>query len=361
MILRQRDFLLVTVSRRLEPLLRNLSDMEIAWAAKGLDGLPIDRPVFVTGLARSGTTMVLTLLSKAQGVATHRYGDFPFVSTPILWNRFRGLSRAAEQPVERPHADRIRITSESPEGFEEPIWQAFFPWTHDPSRCHVLGADVDAPRFEAFFRDHLRKIIWIRGGERYASKANYNVGRLAYLARLFPDARFIVPIREPVAHVHSLVTQHQRFCGYSAEDRRVPRYLAAAGHYEFGPQRRPINLDPARTGWIEQAWSRGDEYRGYARQWAEVYRHVDAVRQTEPSLTQRLRMVRFEDLCRRPTETVAHLMAAAALRDSDGAVQAVAATLSAPPDQRARISEADRRAVWEEAGAVAERFGYGPP
>ena len=50
---------------------------------------------------------------------------------------------------------------------------------------------------EAFYRDHIRKLLWLRGGRRYLSKGNYNTTRIAYLARLFPDARFIVPVRDP--------------------------------------------------------------------------------------------------------------------------------------------------------------------
>jgi hypothetical protein len=95
--------------------------------------------------------------------------------------------------------------------------------------------------------DHLRKVVLLRGGARYVSKGNYNVCRIAYLARLLPNTKFVVPVREPLAHVHSLVKQHRLFTHYAAQDARVPVYFAAAGHYEFGPQRRPINLSKARA------------------------------------------------------------------------------------------------------------------
>jgi hypothetical protein len=41
------------------------------------------------------------------------------------------------------------------------------------------------------------KVVLLRGGARYVSKGNYNAARIAYLARLFADAKFVVPIREP--------------------------------------------------------------------------------------------------------------------------------------------------------------------
>ena len=42
-----------------------------------LDAIAIDRPVYIAGLARSGTTILLELLAGHSDVATHRYRDFP--------------------------------------------------------------------------------------------------------------------------------------------------------------------------------------------------------------------------------------------------------------------------------------------
>jgi hypothetical protein len=358
MMLRSRDFALVTANRYLGSLLRNLSDVETFALGKRLNALAIDRPVFITGLARSGTTMLLTLLSQADHVATHRYRDFPFLSIPMTWNWFQSRLSTTATPVERPHGDRIHITRESPEAFEEPLWQTFFPWTHDPTRCHVLNNDANTEEFAAFFCDHIRKILLIRNAQRYVSKGNYNVARINFLVQLLPDAKFIIPIRAPLAQVHSLVKQHQRFSQYSVADKRLAYYLAAAGHYEFGTQRCPMNLDPARVGWIEQAWRNGEVYQGYARQWAEVYRYVDRLQREHRALAQRILIVRYEDLCAFPAEKVQELLAFAALDDSQGRVRTMGETLAAPPDETLTIAERDRQTVWQETASVAECFGY---
>jgi hypothetical protein len=132
MILRDSDFRLVTLSQRLGGLNKVLAELETDFIAQRLHCVAIDRPVFLTGLARSGTTILLTLLSQADGVATHRYRDFPFVEVPFLWNWFqdRFAGRSKTSPRERIHGDRIRITAESPEAFEEPLWQSHFDWLH---------------------------------------------------------------------------------------------------------------------------------------------------------------------------------------------------------------------------------------
>jgi hypothetical protein len=351
-ILKGADHVLVQASRALAPLLRVLADLEHELLASRLERVAIEAPVFVTGLARSGTTMMLTLLSQAAGVATHRYRDFPFLFVPVAWNWFQDrLGSGAGEAVERPHRDRIRITRESAEAFEEPLWQSFFPHAHDAARCHVLGAQTRNAAFEACFRSHLRKILWLRGGRRYVSKGNYNVARIAYLARLFPDARFVVPVRHPFSHVRSLVEQHALFSRYGAEDARVPGYLAAAGHYEFGPQRRPLNLDAARIGEIEAAWREGDEYRGYARQWAQVYGYVHRLRASH-----RILVVRYEDACAAPQQVRKQLLDFCGLEDPAGRVAAAAATLCAA--ERAKAVE--ESVVWSEAGAVAGIYGYAP-
>ncbi len=357
-ILRRRDYALVTVSRWLAPLLRGLGELEFDLVESRLRDVIVRAPVFVTGLARSGTTTVLTLLSRADGVATHRYRDFPFLATPVLWNRLQEwLGGDVGAATERPHRDRIRITRESPEAFEEPIWQTFFPESHDSAHCHVIGPDVHNQEFEQFYLAHLRKILWLRGGARYLSKGNYNVARIGYLARLFPDAHFVIPVRSPITQVSSLVRQHALFCSYAADDRRVGRYLASAGHYEFGPQRRPINLDPERVGEIESAWREGDEWRGYARQWAEVYAHVDRLRREDSELERRILILRYEDLCARPDLETRRLLDFCGLTDSEGRVAATAPEIAAPAESETGKEVIAR--VWNEVGLVAERFGYG--
>src|SRR5690606_5543850 len=181
----------------------------------------VEKPVHVTGLARSGTTILLELLARHPEAATHRYRDFPPVLVPWMWNRFLAYAaRGDAVATERAHGDRIMITPESPEAFEE-------------AARH--------PEFEAFYRDHVRKLLLVRGGRRYVAKGNYNVTRLGYIRTIFPDARFVIPVRDPVWHIASLMRQHERFAGEGARDERVRRHMRRSGHYEFGLDRRPIH------------------------------------------------------------------------------------------------------------------------
>lgn len=55
-----------------------LGSIESALLDGALADVRIDRPIYVTGLARSGTTILLETLARHPNVATHRYRDFPF-------------------------------------------------------------------------------------------------------------------------------------------------------------------------------------------------------------------------------------------------------------------------------------------
>ena len=50
-----------------------LDKLETNWLRKDLNCLSINKPVFITGLARSGTTIILEMLYQHPDLATHRY------------------------------------------------------------------------------------------------------------------------------------------------------------------------------------------------------------------------------------------------------------------------------------------------
>jgi hypothetical protein len=336
-----------------------LGDLETDLLQARLDSIALDRPVFITGLARCGSTILLDLFARLSQVGTHRYRDFPFLLIPFAWNRFQSYARSSAAPVERPHKDRIIITKESPEAFEEPLWMHFFPKVHDPQAGHLLTRDDDNGRFNSFYRAHLRKILLLRNRRRYVSKGNYNIARLDYIGHLFSDARFVVPIRHPVTHVASLVRQHELFTNYSKTDPRVPEYLRAAGHFEFGPQRVPINIDAQSGSRILEAWVGGREYLGYALLWRAVYSHVRALMESRAELAERIVIVRYEDFASAAQQELRRLFQFCELEDGAEELFAALPHISAPPANAAAEAHGDE--VWEHTAALAQTFGYSRP
>jgi hypothetical protein len=351
------DMLLTRFAHSTRGVLRLLGDLESDLLRRQLEPIALDRPVFITGLARSGTTILLNLFSSLPGVGTHRYRDFPFLFVPYSWNHLQNHLATADTPRERPHRDRIVITRESPEAFEEPIWMHFFPFVHELEARHVLDASHDNPAFDAFYEAHLRKVLLMRGCARYVSKGNYNVARLEYILHLFPDARFVLPIRHPFSHVDSLVRQHQLFTRYSEDDRRVPGYMRAAGHYEFGPQRVPINLDEESPRRTLDAWRNGQDALGYAVMWRSIYAHVGGLARNG-ALAEHIRIVRYEDLCADPVSVLRGLFEFSELRRGCEELLRQLPEISPPSPDRSHLSALQREQVWSETADLAVQFGY---
>ena len=200
--------------------------------------------VFITGLARAGTTILLNALYESNIFASLSYADMPFVLAPKLWSKISFLKKDFELK-ERAHGDGIKVSEESPEAFEEVFWKTF--------------SDEEYEELEDKFRVYVRNIIRKYKKERYLSKNNQNIKRVELITSIFSNSRILIPFREPIQHAYSLLTQHKKFIKDSKNDKFIGKYMKWIGHTEFGPNYIPIqnqNLnyqnDLEINHWIEQ-------------------------------------------------------------------------------------------------------------
>ena len=195
--------------------------------------------VFITGLPRSGTTILLKALYETGDFASSTYADMPFVLAPNLFSRFSAKSNL--QAKEREQQDGIEHELNSPEAFDEVFFKAF---TQDESREEL----------QAFVSLILKKYQ----KQRYLSKNNLNYQRIELISSVFPNARFLIPFREPLQHAYSLLKQHQHFCKLQKQDSFVLEYMNLLGHHEFGLNHIAWNpaqqyTDPFSLNyWLEQ-------------------------------------------------------------------------------------------------------------
>ena len=352
------EHLLSSLLYAIRPSWRRLGDLESSVLREQLEGVPISRPIYIAGLARSGSTILLEMLAAHPDAATHQYRDFWSIFTPVWAAQASQRVRTRKtEPRERSHGDGIMITPESPEAMEEMLWMEFFPQAHDPRTSQVLGAQTCHPNFETYYRDHLRKLLWVRGKPRYVSKANYNLTRLEFLHSLFPDARFVLPIREPRQHIASLQKQHQLLTQAARYHPRSVKYLERVGHFEFGARRIPINAgDTPVIESILNLWQHGEEVRGWARYWAHLYGFLAERLEANAELRSASIVVHYGRLCDRSPEVLEQLFTHCELPHAEKVIRKYADALQRPDYYRTHFSDADLSAIEEETQAVWARF-----
>ncbi len=253
------------------PIQAALADAEQVAFKRLLDPVTIDRPVFVTGLPRAGTTLVLELIEGVGEFASYRYRDMPFLLCPLLWNRLTGSAKRSVEVRERAHGDGVEIGLESPEAFEEVVWRNFWPKRYEAGRIRPW-TDRRDEEFEAFFRLQMRKVIALRrtdqpSATRYLSKANGNIARLGVIARMLPDAVLIVPYRDPRAQAASLLAQHRQFLEMHAADPFTREYMAGIGHFDFGANLKPIDFG----GWLGEGGQDFTTLEPWIDYWCAAY------------------------------------------------------------------------------------------
>jgi hypothetical protein len=335
-----------------------LGRLESGLLGHDLQQVPVKMPIFVSGLARSGSSLLHEVVSSHPAVATHRIKDYPMVFTPYWWRRATARS-GPQVPRERPHKDGMMVTLESPDAIEEVLWMAFFPRCHDPSVSNLVAADEQNPAFEAFYPAHIRKLLFAEGATRYAAKNNYHVMRLPYLVRLFPDAKFLIPIRAPAGHIGSLIRQHQWFSKGHRENPKSLAVMQRSGHFEFGLDRRPMNLgDGERVKAIVKAWEAGDEVRGLAIYWDMVYGYVHRLLETDPKVRAATMVVRFETTCEAPAETLRKVLAHCQLPDPEPIVAKHAPGIRFPTYYKSDFTQEQQEVIRQETAATARLFGY---
>ncbi|MBL4659311.1 MAG: sulfotransferase [Alcanivoracaceae bacterium] len=295
--------------QKFKPLYKSLGDLE-SWLLKTeLQDIKVNAPVYITSLARSGTTIITEILSKHDNVCSHTYGDFPAVFTPY-WNNWLRQRQPflSGKKFERAHQDRIMINNDSADAFEEVIWMYFHPQLHQPKIANELPIEND-PSFVEYYIKHIKKHLLIKNKSRYIAKANYNISRIKEILKIFPDAKFIIPIRHPVNHIASLMKQHEIYKKAAQNNNKIDSQLAASGHFEFGHLRQVINMGNSQyTKKVLNLWEKNLEIKGWAHYWQGLFEAVIKLKRQSKQLNNAIKFIKYEDLCHHSKETIEDIL-----------------------------------------------------
>jgi hypothetical protein len=178
----------------------------------------IRRPIVVTGLGRSGTTLLHELLALD-----------PANRVPVQWELMysapppESSSYATDPRIERVRRE-IRVMDEA-----DPAFPSMHELAADlPTECiyvfaHQFATDMFVGEFHvpsyaiwtgttdlrpayAYHRRFLQLLQWRHRGERWALKAPSHLGHLEELFATYPDARVVVTHRDPLRVVGSLAS-----------------------------------------------------------------------------------------------------------------------------------------------------------
>lgn len=333
-----------------------LAGKESGFLAKRLAKESVKEPIYVMGLARSGTTILLEILSNSGDLAVQKYRDFPFIFTPYFWNKTLNLLDKifkGGKKKERSHKDGLLVNSKSPEAMEEPIWMSFFENLHQNNQVELLSGKTENKDFENFYNNHLKKIILSQHKKRYLSKGNYNVSRIDYIQKIYPDAKIIIMIRNPINHVFSIIKQHRLFKAEQEKNPKTLTYMNMLGHFEFGKNFIPINLDQQKQEVILSLLETGDEVRAISIYWSIIYDFVKAKLEEK---NKNIILVRYEDLCANSENVLEEVIFHAGL-DSSLLEQDLSA-IKEPSYYKIDFSDEELEIIKSETKKVAKYFDY---
>jgi hypothetical protein len=209
------------VRQQLLGLLTTRLRFEALWAKRPeiLD-LPVERPIVIIGLPRSGTTILHRLLSQDpakrcspfwEQVIPLPLGD-PEATQPEPDPR-RALVAGSIEVVNTiaPELKNMHeLLVDEPDEDLSLLLFAFasmqFEWSYRvPSYAKFYQATNQTEGYR-YFRKVLQTLQWLRGGERWVLKAPQHLEQLSPLLAVFPDATLVQTHRDPVPAIISLAS-----------------------------------------------------------------------------------------------------------------------------------------------------------
>ena len=183
-------------------------------------------------------------------------------------------------------------------------------------RDMVLKAEFSHPPFERYLYRMIQSHLFVSRTSRFLNKNPINSLRIAYLNKLFPDARFINIVRDPFETVISHYRTAARVEKTFSKDEST-RHIFRRHLYIDMLSRRIRTRDQPDTQILN------DEHPllGIASQWVSMQQAISDAVAADPGIS--LLSIRYEDLVRQPERTLAQVWTFVKL-DDDRAVEITA-------------------------------------
>ena len=224
------EFFPFLINKRLNFFLSQIGDLESLLINQ--NNLKIEKPIFICGQARSGTTALLNKIYSSGEFGSLLYRFMPFILIPELASKFYGNKLSLKKnKQERFHKDGILININSPECLDEVFWIKALGKYYENNELKPVNIDSSILKAYSYLLD---KYSNLQSSKRMLVKNNNNHLRLNSLIKYFKDSTFLFTFREPLSHAKSLLKQHHNFINVQNEDKFILEYMNMIGHFEFG-------------------------------------------------------------------------------------------------------------------------------
>ena len=214
--------------------------------------------LIITGLPRSGTTILLNELYKTKKFSCLTFQDLPFILSPNihfflkknlkkillinLWEKI--LKRNKKNKYKRIHNDGIFVSDEMPEAFEEVFWRVF------KNRNYILQNHLSTHSINKYemgeYKKYINVITYRENKNLYIAKNNNNILRLNRFKNL-KGTFVIVTFRDPFFQSYSLIKTHKTLCENQKKNKFVLDYMNYLVHHEFGLNLKTLKIVKLKT------------------------------------------------------------------------------------------------------------------
>jgi hypothetical protein len=205
--------------------------IELLIQKKEINSIDNDKNIYISGLARAGTTALMQYLGQIDVFRSVSYRNLPFLFLPKTGLKFSKSNGVGSK--ERFHKDGLQHSLSSYEALEEPFWRNFngAKYIFD---TYLNEHSIDEEAYSNY--RNFRKLI--SSGNIYLAKNNNHLLRAKSLVQLDREngstTFTVIPFRNPIDHAKSLLKQHKLLKREQDKDEFVRDYMDFLVHHEFG-------------------------------------------------------------------------------------------------------------------------------
>ena len=244
--------------------------------------------IFISGLARSGSTLILNLIYNLNTHCSFTYTDMPFIIAPNIWTKFFNNSKKNIHLKDRAHNDYMKININSPESFDEIFWKLILKKKYIKKK-QLIHINITNENLEKY--NNLINLICLKNNKQlYLSKNNNSILRLEFLMNFFENSKFILPYRNPIDHAISLKNQHLLFLKIHSKNKFAKDYMEWLGHYEFGINHKLFQFNDYKN----DDYISSDDY--WIKIWINYYKYLLSIFHSSNNQN-RLFFINYDNIC----------------------------------------------------------------